>query len=1130
MQRQTNRAEIDNLEKQQTWRVVNDAPFQISPAPPPLKANGETLKELGFNNIDELLVSIEKKTLYRSVSFSPDGRFIASGSDDYTVKLWDIQNQKLAHTFEGHSSDVNSVAFSPDGRFIASGAGDFKSSDHTVKLWDIQNQKLAHTFEGHSSSVNSVAFSPDGRFIASGAGNYKSSDNTVKLWDIQNQKLAHTFEGHSSDVNSVAFSPDGRFIASGGSDDHTVKLWDIQTQKLAHTFEGHSSSVNSVAFSPDGRFIASGAGDYKSSDNTVKLWDIQTWSNEMTLLSSKVDSWLLIKNNGIVFRAEHGNLLRKIADNNDWLSVFPIDMKLESNLSMSINPRDFSILAGQGTEAELKVDIRNTGLEAAFWLKLKPIQSEDGVVRLDAPDNQLKSKGQSFWKASHITRLEAGETATIYARISTNLKFPAEFVQPGIRPLTVTVVSANGTEVSQTIDVDVQLPRLEWQKASLEADGSTMKVKLQNTGNAVFAKGFVQLLAKGLNETSEEDIITPKQTITELQPDQSIELAFILPKQADLFYVFKILFNPELLQLQGQSNQLPIFAWNLTTQWINWLLLWLIAIVLPLIAFSIVYLRRYRHPLLVELSDNPDSLLLIQPEQLSEARSRLQKTKRLETVLSKSNVTSRTLKNGIAFFATDSIEQKIQHLEKRLGTQATKIQECLWELQLPQNFPLNLQHCLVYFPQKKTAADDVFTDLKAIPEISRSTTLLIGKDSDYQRQLYTKSKDPSNKFVAPSGAELTQLLLSPEPEIVLAEILAGQLALTLLSPYQLGGGVNNKSVFFGRQEIIDHILNREPANYLLVGGRQLGKSSLLKALERRFQDQGDVICFYLALASEVLIPRLISLLKLPKESDINALTEYAEKSDKRLVFLIDEADKFIATEREHDYQILNTLRQMSEEGRCFFILAGFWELYQHAVLDYKSPLKNFAETIQIGALEDEACRLLATEPMKTMRLEYANSRLVEGLLENTGGRANLIAIVCHQIIEHLESNQRIINREDVQRAINSEKTLNALRGWGAMTDDQQACRLDRIIVYTTVELDRFTLDQLLELLKQHQIKLIMEMIEQSLARLELGFVLGREKKRQYKYQVPLFQEMILTESPATKLRLEIDDWNAAQDI
>jgi hypothetical protein len=90
--------------------------------------------------------------------------------------------------------------------------------------------------------------------------------------------------------------------------------------------------------------------------------------------------------------------------------------------------------------------------------------------------------------------------------------------------------------------------------------------------------------------------------------------------------------------------------------------------------------------------------------------------------------------------------------------------------------------------------------------------------------------------------------------------------------------------------------------------------------------------------------------------------------------------------------------------------------------------------------------------------------------------------------------------------------------------------LDRIIVYSTIELEGFTLDRLLEKLKQHQIKLNMEMIEQSLARLELGFVLGRKEKKLYAYQVPLFQEMILNESPATKLDIEIDDWNAGQNI
>ncbi|KAF4417603.1 Vegetative incompatibility protein HET-E-1 [Colletotrichum fructicola] len=202
-----------------------------------------------------------------SVAFSPDGRQLASGSHDSTVKLWDTATGQCQQTLEGHSDWVRSVAFSPDGRQLASG-----SDDSTVKLWDTATGQCQQTLEGHSSDVYSVAFSPDGRQLASGSG-----DSTVKLWDTATGQCQQTLEGHSSDVNSVAFSPDGRQLASG-SGDSTVKLWDTATGQCQQTLEGHSSDVNSVAFSPDGRQLASG-----SHDSTVKLWDTATGQCQQTL-------------------------------------------------------------------------------------------------------------------------------------------------------------------------------------------------------------------------------------------------------------------------------------------------------------------------------------------------------------------------------------------------------------------------------------------------------------------------------------------------------------------------------------------------------------------------------------------------------------------------------------------------------------------------------------------------------------------------------------------------------------------------------------------------------------------------------------------------------------------------------
>ncbi|MDJ0799057.1 MAG: trypsin-like peptidase domain-containing protein [Calothrix sp. MO_167.B12] len=194
-------------------------------------------------------------SVLNTVAFSPDGKTIASGSSDDTVKLWNLQGKEL-QTLRSHSKPVFGVAFSPDGKTIASA-----SWDKTVKLWNTQGQ-LLKTLEGHKSFVNSVVFSPDGKTIASA-----SLDDTIKLWNTQGQ-LLHTFQGHEGSVRSIAFSPDGKTIVSG-SNDKTLKLWNLLGQEL-QTFYGHRDDVESVAFSPDGKTIVSA-----SDDKTVKLWNLQ---------------------------------------------------------------------------------------------------------------------------------------------------------------------------------------------------------------------------------------------------------------------------------------------------------------------------------------------------------------------------------------------------------------------------------------------------------------------------------------------------------------------------------------------------------------------------------------------------------------------------------------------------------------------------------------------------------------------------------------------------------------------------------------------------------------------------------------------------------------------------------------
>jgi WD40 repeat protein len=216
-----------------------------------------------------------------SVCFSPDGRYALSGSEDRTVKLWDIEKGNCIRTLSGHTEAVNSVCFSPDGKHALSG-----SVDKTVKLWDIEKGNCIRILSGHTETVNSVCSSPDGKHVLS-----CSVDRTAKLWDTKTGKCIHTFEGYNPFADAVCFSPDGKMILYW---DSAAKLWDVKTRKCTHTFEGHKSYklwdvtnskyvhvpegfrsyIRSVCFSPNGKMalLNSVGGELVY---TQKLWDIE---------------------------------------------------------------------------------------------------------------------------------------------------------------------------------------------------------------------------------------------------------------------------------------------------------------------------------------------------------------------------------------------------------------------------------------------------------------------------------------------------------------------------------------------------------------------------------------------------------------------------------------------------------------------------------------------------------------------------------------------------------------------------------------------------------------------------------------------------------------------------------------
>jgi WD40 repeat protein len=219
----------------------------------------------GFAQKPELVVQTGHSSLVTAVAFSPDGKTLATGSLDETIKLWDTATGSEFRTFR--AGLVIAVAFSVDGKTLASGGG-----DKSVTLWEVSTGAKLRTFAGHSSHVFSVAFSPDGKTLAS-----CGADGTVKRWDISTGAELQTLAGHTTSVSSVAFSLDGKILA-GGNDNHTIQLWDTSTGAQALTLKGHTGKVSSIAFSPDGKTLASG-----SDDRTVKLWNVSTGGELLTL-------------------------------------------------------------------------------------------------------------------------------------------------------------------------------------------------------------------------------------------------------------------------------------------------------------------------------------------------------------------------------------------------------------------------------------------------------------------------------------------------------------------------------------------------------------------------------------------------------------------------------------------------------------------------------------------------------------------------------------------------------------------------------------------------------------------------------------------------------------------------------
>jgi len=192
-----------------------------------------------------------------AVALSPDGKRAISGSEDKTLRLWDVETGRELRRFEGHTGPVSAVAFAGQDAVISG------SHDRSVRLWDLKTGKELKRFDGHTDRVTCVV-AHDKSLFASG-----SQDRTIRLWKLDPKRPeVGVLTGHRGTINAVAFNADATCLASGGSD-RSVRLWRTYPAAQSLLLEGHAAEVHAVRFVGEG-FLASGGGD-----RTVRVWSIK---------------------------------------------------------------------------------------------------------------------------------------------------------------------------------------------------------------------------------------------------------------------------------------------------------------------------------------------------------------------------------------------------------------------------------------------------------------------------------------------------------------------------------------------------------------------------------------------------------------------------------------------------------------------------------------------------------------------------------------------------------------------------------------------------------------------------------------------------------------------------------------
>lgn len=1094
-----------------------------------------------------------------SIAFSPDGTKLAVPEGIGSISLWDVQTDIRPRTLSANVQDISGLAFSRDGSWLVTGAEDgvlriWKKHDApkpgespwtkshqgeplpgAVQALAVQpvpkglglvaaasgrfvflhrldgslrpDRTLALDDEVKQGPIRSLAFSGDGKWLALGTsrGWLGIADTAQKTWELK----LHP-KGHTDAIRALAFvPPEGQLLVTA-SLDQTVSIWKLPGFEKVHTFPAQPEGVKALAVSPSGKLLVMAAG------KEVSVWDLQTRQLLQKLPHERAVS-------AIRFSGDGAQIATALTNG---------DIKLWDAASFAAG---VTLGAADETSSGVALDLSPDGSLLAA--------TSVGRVNLFGPASS--SPQAQLWQAREDWACVVNGTPALLFRHETGGLIWTQDSKGAITPLPPPKGQDPQLEIREI------LPSL-----SADKRGADITVRVDNrAGGPAY---WLRLEAQQLTESQEPrdrvsvEIKPPARHIR-LDPGAGESVSLFLgvraragghlpPREVRICLRVRYEHDSEPgSACQGARSQ--IVTLSLGPWWWRHLgLLFLIGGMTFALGLGVISWRRYRRALASQVVRaviaERNALAGIRLSAVQDADAALQRASRLpgyRDLLRRALLDVGTDEHSWrrAVQAASSAQACAEALAESLRGSRTNLPKPRHESPDLAVFAFPIPPLSIHVPDRSVLI--ICTSSAMAPQtaiarcgpkdlgeprfallIDRTTSGVPQQTAAIQRALRESHREI--RFVVLSEPELVHILLSrdaPTAKERLRRHIIEQSEPREIVPYlegsSLGIPADESSFFFGRDAELDQLLLLRDRNFLLMGPRRMGKSSLINALYRELRQRvPDVSVEKSHLVKNGNLRSLqFDAPGVRVESPEAFYESVLARSQAHQIFLLDEVDSFLAEEKAAQYPFCSVMRALSAQGRASFVLAGHQELHEATRIP-DHPLRNFGDSMHLGPLDPGSAERMIREPLSALGVRFANeSEVVDWLREATGCRPHLLAIGCLAL---LRLNQTLAPEPrtlaDVQQAVLSRELLqDVFLRW----DGDTIHPLDRAVARITLLRDRPRPDDVMHELRQQGAFLTEEALEQSLTRLYAWhYAVIRDEAGRLYCPVPLFRFWLST--------------------